>query len=166
MALRTSRDLPATRPHKDQERDTQKAIIKDADKTEGKDRDSVHGDGGPIDLVLRYFTARRITSAHGGTITAPTISAIARPAAPRISANMLLPSRRGCRPIRSAIFTRAAPSAAWSSMATRAGSWTGNSRYSLSFRDALPLQRRPGIHTPCRGYGFRARPRKCALAPE
>src|SRR3979411_1478490 len=26
----------------------------------------------------------------------------------------------------------------------------------LSFRDA-PLRRRPGIHTPCRGYGFRAR---------
>jgi hypothetical protein len=39
MAPRTSRDLPGTKPQKDEERDTQKAIIKDADKTEGKDRD-------------------------------------------------------------------------------------------------------------------------------
>jgi hypothetical protein len=50
MAPRTSRDLPGTMPHKDEERDAQKAIIKDADKTEGKDRDSVYGDGGTIDL--------------------------------------------------------------------------------------------------------------------
>jgi hypothetical protein len=53
MAPRTSRDLPGTKPHKDEERDTQKAIIKDADITEGKDRDSVHGDGGTIDLPVK-----------------------------------------------------------------------------------------------------------------
>jgi hypothetical protein len=52
MAPGTSRDLPGTKPNKDEERDTQNAIIKDADKTEGKDRDSVHGDGGTIDLPV------------------------------------------------------------------------------------------------------------------
>jgi hypothetical protein len=50
MAPRTSRDLPGTRPHKDEERDTHDAIIKDADKTDGKDRELVPGDG-TIDLL-------------------------------------------------------------------------------------------------------------------
>jgi hypothetical protein len=53
VAPRTSRDLPGTRPHKDEERDTQVAIINDADKTDGKDRDLVHGDGGTIDLPVK-----------------------------------------------------------------------------------------------------------------
>ena len=37
-------------PRKDTERDTRQAIVKDADKTEGKDRDLVHGDGGTLGL--------------------------------------------------------------------------------------------------------------------
>jgi hypothetical protein len=53
MTPNTSRDLPDTKPHKDEERDTQNAIIKDADKTDGKDRDLVHGDGGTIDLPVK-----------------------------------------------------------------------------------------------------------------
>jgi hypothetical protein len=53
MAPRTSRDLPATRPHKDEERGTHDAIVKDADKADGKDRDLVHGDGGTIDLPVK-----------------------------------------------------------------------------------------------------------------
>jgi hypothetical protein len=53
MTPNTSRDLPGLKPHKDTERDTQNAIIKDADKTDGKDRDLVHGDGGTIDLPVK-----------------------------------------------------------------------------------------------------------------
>jgi hypothetical protein len=45
--------LPSTKPRKDEERDTQEAIIEDADKTEGKDRDLIHGDGGTIDLPVK-----------------------------------------------------------------------------------------------------------------
>ncbi len=68
--------------------------------------------------ISRFSTARRTTSARGGTITAPTTSAIARPAAPRTFASTRLPSRRNCRPTPSAISTRAARSAAWSSTVT------------------------------------------------
>ena len=53
MAPNTSRDLPSSKPRKDEERDTKNAIIKDADKTDGKDRDLVHGDGGTIDLPVK-----------------------------------------------------------------------------------------------------------------
>jgi hypothetical protein len=53
MAPKTSRDLPATKPRKDRERDTEQAIIKDADKTDGRDRDLVHGDGGTIGLPVK-----------------------------------------------------------------------------------------------------------------
>ena len=42
--------MPASKPRKDEERETQQAIIEDADKTEGKDRDLVHGDGGTLGL--------------------------------------------------------------------------------------------------------------------
>ena len=42
--------LPASEPRKDRDRDTRDALVKDADKTEGKDRDLVHGDGGTIGL--------------------------------------------------------------------------------------------------------------------
>ena len=48
----TSRDLPGQKPRKDESRETQKAIVEDADKTEGEDRDLVHGDGGTIDLPV------------------------------------------------------------------------------------------------------------------
>jgi hypothetical protein len=53
MVPKTSRDLPGTQPRKDSERGTQDAIIEDADKTDGKDRDLVHGDGGTIDLPVK-----------------------------------------------------------------------------------------------------------------
>lgn len=39
--------MPASKPRKDEER---QAIIEDADKTGGKDRDLVHGDGGTLGL--------------------------------------------------------------------------------------------------------------------
>jgi hypothetical protein len=35
---------------KDKEREMRQAIVADADKTEGKDRDLVHGDGGTLGL--------------------------------------------------------------------------------------------------------------------
>jgi hypothetical protein len=50
---KTSRDLPATPPRKDEERDTQNAVIEDADKTEGKVL--IHGDGGTIDLPVKQI---------------------------------------------------------------------------------------------------------------
>jgi hypothetical protein len=53
MAPNTSRNLPGTKPRRDEERDTQEAIIEDADKTDGTDRDLVHGDGGTIDLPVQ-----------------------------------------------------------------------------------------------------------------
>jgi hypothetical protein len=53
MAPRTSRDLPASKPRKDGARDTEEAIIEDADKTDGSDRDLVHGEGGTIDLPVK-----------------------------------------------------------------------------------------------------------------
>ncbi|WP_027545302.1 hypothetical protein [Bradyrhizobium sp. WSM2254] len=37
-------------PRKDTERDMRKAVVEDADKTEGKDRDLVHGDGGTLGM--------------------------------------------------------------------------------------------------------------------
>ena len=42
--------MPASKPRKDEERETRQAIVEDADKTEGKDRDLVHGDGGTLGL--------------------------------------------------------------------------------------------------------------------
>jgi hypothetical protein len=49
MPAPSSRDIPAE-PHKDKDREQQKAIIKDADKTDQADRDRIHGDGHDIDL--------------------------------------------------------------------------------------------------------------------
>lgn len=42
-----------TAPRKDTERETDRAIIQDADKTEGADRDLVHGDGGTLGLPTK-----------------------------------------------------------------------------------------------------------------
>jgi hypothetical protein len=42
--------MPPSEPRKDEEREMRKAVVQDADKTEGKDRDLVHGDGGTIGL--------------------------------------------------------------------------------------------------------------------
>jgi hypothetical protein len=50
MQPKTSRDIPAAEPRKDKEREQQKAVIKDADKTDQADRDHVHGDGDGIGL--------------------------------------------------------------------------------------------------------------------
>lgn len=53
MPPNTSRNLPGAKPRSDEERETKEAIIKDADKTDGEDRDLVHGDGGTIDLPVK-----------------------------------------------------------------------------------------------------------------
>jgi hypothetical protein len=50
MPPKTSRDLAGDEPRKDEERDQQKAAIKDADKTGQSDWDRVHGDGSEIGL--------------------------------------------------------------------------------------------------------------------
>jgi hypothetical protein len=42
--------MPPSEPRKDEEREMRKAVVQDADKAEGKDRDLVHGDGGTIGL--------------------------------------------------------------------------------------------------------------------
>ncbi|WP_027531924.1 hypothetical protein [Bradyrhizobium sp. WSM3983] len=53
MTPKTSRTLPGPEPRKDSERDTQQAVIEDADKTDNKDRDLVHGDGGTIGIPAK-----------------------------------------------------------------------------------------------------------------
>jgi hypothetical protein len=42
--------MPPSEPRKDEERETREAVVQDADKTEGRHRDRVHGDGGTLDL--------------------------------------------------------------------------------------------------------------------
>jgi hypothetical protein len=42
--------MPPSPPRKDEARKMRQAIVKDADKTEGKDRDLIHGDGGTLGL--------------------------------------------------------------------------------------------------------------------
>jgi hypothetical protein len=42
--------MPPSEPGKDKGRETREAIVQDADKTEGQDRDLVHGDGGTLGL--------------------------------------------------------------------------------------------------------------------
>lgn len=53
MTPKTSRNLPGPEQRKDNERDTQQAIIEDADKTDDKNRDLVHGDGGTIGIPTK-----------------------------------------------------------------------------------------------------------------
>jgi hypothetical protein len=51
MALQLGKPkMPPSKPRKDDERKTRQAIVEDADNTEGKDRDLVHGDGGTLGL--------------------------------------------------------------------------------------------------------------------
>ena len=50
---RSSSDLPGPEPRKDGDRDMRKAIVEDADKTEGAARDLIHGEGGSIGLPVR-----------------------------------------------------------------------------------------------------------------
>lgn len=42
--------MPPSEPRRDREREMRQAIVEDADKTEGKDRDLEHGDGGTLGL--------------------------------------------------------------------------------------------------------------------
>jgi hypothetical protein len=53
MPTKSSRDLAGPKPRKDEERATREAIIDDADKTDGSDRDLVHGEGGTLDLPTK-----------------------------------------------------------------------------------------------------------------
>jgi hypothetical protein len=47
---KTSRDIPAPAPRKDEESEQREAVIADADKTDQTDRDEVHGDGRKLGL--------------------------------------------------------------------------------------------------------------------
>jgi hypothetical protein len=42
--------MPLSAPRKDKEREMRQAVVEDADKPDGKDRDLVHGDGGTLGL--------------------------------------------------------------------------------------------------------------------
>jgi hypothetical protein len=53
MTRKTSRSLPGPEPRKDSGRDAREAIIADADKTEDRGRDLVHGDGGTLDMPTK-----------------------------------------------------------------------------------------------------------------
>jgi hypothetical protein len=62
MKPKSSEDLPCPAPRKDTERETRDAIVRDADKTDGSDRDFVHGEG-RIDRLpdkARRSQARRL----------------------------------------------------------------------------------------------------------
>lgn len=52
MQPKTSRDISGSLPRKDIGRDRKQAVIEDADKTETKDWDKVHGDGEQLDLDM------------------------------------------------------------------------------------------------------------------
>lgn len=47
---KSSRDIPAGPTRKDTQRELEKAVVKDADKTETRDWDKIHGDGDQLDL--------------------------------------------------------------------------------------------------------------------
>ncbi|RTL50747.1 MAG: hypothetical protein EKK40_11565 [Bradyrhizobiaceae bacterium] len=55
----SSRDMKGSLPRKDSEREKNQAVIKDADKTETKDWDKVHGDGSQLDLDKPERNAQR-----------------------------------------------------------------------------------------------------------
>lgn len=50
MQSKSSRDIPSAPTRKDTKREFEKAVIKDADKTETKDWDKIHGDGDQLGL--------------------------------------------------------------------------------------------------------------------
>jgi len=50
MEPKSSRDLSGPKSRTDTARERDEAIRKDADKTEGRDRDRIHGDGEDIGL--------------------------------------------------------------------------------------------------------------------
>ena len=105
MTPTTSRDLPGNRPRKDTERDEQEAIIKDADKTDGKDRDLVHGEGGTIDLpvkpgdgvliiMARRFREQERNRADARVRLAAILRQAATPKAPRRTTKVPKASKR------------------------------------------------------------------------
>jgi hypothetical protein len=53
MTPKSSRDLRGTKPGKDEARETQEAIIENADTTEDAGSDLVRGEGGTIDLPVK-----------------------------------------------------------------------------------------------------------------
>jgi hypothetical protein len=53
MGPKTSRDLPGPKPRKEEEREIQNAVVEDADESDVKDRDLVHGEGGTLDLPVK-----------------------------------------------------------------------------------------------------------------
>jgi hypothetical protein len=59
MTPTTSRDIAGSEPRKDEARDQQQAIVKDADKTGQSDSDRVHGDGSEIGLDDRNSRASK-----------------------------------------------------------------------------------------------------------
>lgn len=42
--------MPPSEPRKDEEHEAREAVVQDTDKTEDRDRDIVHGDGGTLGL--------------------------------------------------------------------------------------------------------------------
>jgi hypothetical protein len=42
--------MPPSEPRKDEQREMHEAVVQDAEKTDVKDRDLVHGDGGTLGL--------------------------------------------------------------------------------------------------------------------
>ena len=50
MPPRSSRDIPESTPRRDEQRQNEEAVIEDADKNDGADREAVHGTGESIDL--------------------------------------------------------------------------------------------------------------------
>ncbi|MDB5655710.1 MAG: hypothetical protein JWQ94_3323 [Tardiphaga sp.] len=50
MTPKTSNDIPGSEPRKDEARDQQNAVLKDADKTGQTDWDRIHGNGADIGL--------------------------------------------------------------------------------------------------------------------
>lgn len=75
---------PSAEPRKDREREMREAILEEADKTEGKDRDLVHGDGGTLGccICIDGFIYRAKNTPMGGAnscrCTFPATSRICR----------------------------------------------------------------------------------------
>jgi len=59
MTPKTSRDIAAPEPRKDEEREQRNAVIKDAEKTGQSDWDRVHGDGDSLGLDETQAVDRR-----------------------------------------------------------------------------------------------------------
>jgi hypothetical protein len=46
-------EMPPSKPRKDEERETREAVVQDADKTEGRDRDLVHMAGRSVSAMAK-----------------------------------------------------------------------------------------------------------------